>query len=188
MRRLEVGDKIHCRSLDEYNELVKLCKRDGVIVGIPTPQKYGKDTYYVVLETDTIGMELYFGNINSLNAKCSLVNHFEVDNLSFLEVMSNISEDETWECTEDCYDIKSIQLCNGCVLFNRSNDGKKLTIPNEVRFKLVSKITFAEAFEEYNNGKTIVSESGAVYRKHPTLKVMFNEDEINGKWVIVDEQ
>lgn len=190
MRRLEVGDKIHCRSLDEYNELVKLCRRDGVIVGIPTPQKYGKYTYYIVVENDTIGVELHFGNINSAYTNnMYLVDNFKVDNLSFLEVMSNISEGETWVCTDDYYDIKSIQLDNGYVVFNKGNSGKKLTVGNTTRFKLVPKyVTFAEAFEEYNNGKTIESESGAIYRKHPTLKVMFNEDEINGKWVIIDEQ
>lgn len=192
MRRLKDGDVVHCKSMEEYKQLKEICRRDGVIINISDPQLYGEETCYKVV-THAHDMELYYGeksNFRAVNETIYSLDYFKnYGELTFLEVMRNIKEGETWVCTEDYYDIKSINLEGGYILINRSNEGKGLTIGKDTRFNLsIEYVTFTEAFKEYNNGKTIMSQSGTKYKKHPILKVMFNEDEIDGKWVIIDEQ
>lgn len=192
MRRLEVGDVIQCKSLEEFGQLKEICSRDGVSVNIPNPQLCGEETCYKVMDDFIRGLQLYYGDKSTFekyNEKIYSLDYFKGNNeLTFLEVMGNIREGETWVCTEDYYDIKSIKLENGFVVINKGNNGKRLTVGKDVKFKLsIECMSFTEAFKEYNNGKTIMSESGTKYKKHSTLKVMFNEDEINGKWVIINE-
>lgn len=186
MRKLKHGDIVWCKSLDEYTQLKELCERDGVSVNMSNPQVYGEETCYEVISTANGYSKK--SNFTHIDKKICTVSDFTNCDLSFLEVMQNIKEGETWTCTKDYYDIKSIELQGGYILINKKNDGKKLTVGSEIRFSsYVEYITFAEAFEKYNDGQTIMSESGTKYKKHSKLKIMFNEDEINGKWVIIDE-
>lgn len=105
----------------------------------------------------------------------------------FLEVMRDIKPGETWECTDNQCDIKSISVLKlGCLVIDKHNTSDRLAIPAHIKFKLLrDRYSFTEAFESYEQGKEIESvEFGFKHSKTNSKELSFQPYEIRGEWYI----
>ncbi|MDY4127684.1 hypothetical protein [Peptostreptococcus porci] len=124
MYKFKIGDIIHCKTMDEANELFKILKEQGIhdscydIDG--ARQRYKERTYYEICGTDDITC----GDITD-NEK------------TFQEVMTFIKPGETWITTWNEWDVKSITMNEfNEIMINKHNADDRLQVPEMVKFKL----------------------------------------------------
>lgn len=143
MYKFKIGDIIHCKTMDEANELFKILKEqyiydayydDGV-----AKQRFGEKTYYEICETDNIiyhSSEWYTANNKKILEFSELTKEYK-EYKTFQEVMTSIKPGETWITTWDEWDVKSITMNESNeIMINKHNADDRLQVPEMVKFKL----------------------------------------------------
>lgn len=142
MYKFEIGDIIHCKTMDEANELFKILKEQGIhdphydIEG--ARQRLGERTCYEIYETDNIvygGLE-WHAKYNKILEFSELTKEYK-EYKTFQEVMTFIKPGETWITTWNEWDVKSITMNESNeIMINKHNADDRLQVPEMVKFKL----------------------------------------------------
>ena len=139
MYKFKIGDIIHCKTMDEANELFKILKEQGIhdscydIDG--ARQRYKERTYYEICETDDITCGDITDNEKILEFS-ELTKEYK-EYKTFQEVMTFIKPGETWITTWDEWDVKSITMNESNeIMINKHNADDRLQVPEMVKFKL----------------------------------------------------
>lgn len=139
MYKFKIGDIIHCKTMDEANELFKILKEQGIhdscydIDG--ARQRYKERTYYEICETDDITCGDIIDNEKILEFS-ELTKEYK-EYKTFQEVMTFIKPGETWITTWNEWDVKSITMNEfNEIMINKHNADDRLQVPEMVKFKL----------------------------------------------------
>lgn len=139
MYKFKIGDIIHCKTMDEANELFKILKEQGIhdscydIDG--ARQRYKERTYYEICGTDDITCGDITDNEKILEFS-ELTKEYK-EYKTFQEVMTFIKPGETWITTWNEWDVKSITMNEfNEIMINKHNADDRLQVPEMVKFKL----------------------------------------------------
>lgn len=143
MYKFKIGDIIHCKTMDEANELFKILKEqyiyDAYYDGDVAKQKFGERTCYEIHDTDNItyhSSEWYTANNKKILEFSELTREYK-EYKTFQEVMTSIKPGETWITTWDEWDVKSITMNESNeIMINKHNADDRLQVPEMVKFKL----------------------------------------------------
>lgn len=143
MYKFKIGDIIHCKTMDEANELFKILKEqyiyDAYYDDDVAKQRFGEKTYYEICETDNIiyhSSEWYTANNKKILEFSELTKEYK-EYKTFQEVMTFIKPGETWITTWNEWDVKSITMNEfNEIMINKHNADDRLQAPEMVKFKL----------------------------------------------------
>lgn len=139
MYKFKIGDIIHCKTMDEANELFKILKEQGIHDPYydtdGARQRLKERTCYEIYETD----DITYGDLtdNEKILEFSELTKEYKEYKTFQEVMTFIKPGETWITTWDEWDVKSITMNESNeIMINKHNADDRLQVPEMVKFKL----------------------------------------------------
>lgn len=143
MYKFKIGDIIHCKTMDEANELFKILKEQGIHDPYydtdGARQRLKERTCYEIYETDdiTYGDLEWAAKYNKKILEFSELTKEYKEYKTFQEVMTFIKPGETWITTWDEWDVKSITMNESNeIMINKHNADDRLQVPEMVKFKL----------------------------------------------------